>query len=525
MDTARKCEAKDFSALHPQMREWFASAGQRPQGSGLMSRIALPALLLASVLPFSARADIRLPGGAPPQVDAVAARVLRGGSVSIGLRGHFGGAGAVIFRISRPPSHGKLSQLRATGGNGATILYTSVAGDPESSDDFAYVIEAGGRASSPAEVHIEIDDPPAKLQTIEALDFGEIQAGQSAVRELPITNSGGGRLQGKITVSSPWRVGPGDFCVKSGKTETVRLAFEPNEAKAFVGQVTLQDDGGSTSTVSLRGIATPALCVLPATLLFGTEPRVENMSLTNLTNAPLKLTFNAGEHLETIDAIALAANETREVAVKVRPEVKGPVRETMVVNGPRFQTPVTMEIPPFADPKATPMITVSATPPPVAELTASPSPSAPPPLVSEQKTPSTPAAERVPAAVRVTLHRLDRGAWELRWPSQSPVAASYRVEERCLSFDRTGKLQTAWRPLPANISARGNPLTAKVRDLDGRQVHVLRVTALDADGRTLWESPAIALAPLPTRSHARSLWLVGSSIALAAFLLLRWRTR
>ena len=34
--------------------------------------------------------------------------------------------------------------------------------------------------------------------------------------------------------------------------------------------------------------------------------------------------------------------------------------------------------------------------------------------------------------------RLDRGVWELRWPSKPAGAASYRVEERSLSLDRRG---------------------------------------------------------------------------------------
>ena len=186
--------------------------------------------------------------------------------------------------------------------------------------------------------------------------------------------------------------------MESGKTETVRLAFQPDEAKAFVGQVALRDDRGNTSTVSLSGSATPVLRVLPVTLLFGAEPRRENMSLTNLTNAPMKLAFATGEHLQPIDKFELAADETREVAVEVRPEVKGPVHETIVINGPRFHTPVMIEIPPVPSlPRsatALAMVSPSASPSSVAELAVRPSPAVPPPLVA----PSRAGRRRYPKA-------------------------------------------------------------------------------------------------------------------------------
>lgn len=268
--------------------------------------------------------------------------------------------------------------------------------------------------------------------------------------------------------------------------------------------------------------------VLPGTLLFGSEPRRETISLTNLTDAPAELTFETGGHLQPIEGITLAAEETREVAVEVRPEVIGPIHETMAISGPRFQVPVVLEIPVLP---TQPTVATAApiVPAPISSLavaerlvrSSTPEPVAP---ATQQVTDATPASEVVPM-VKVTAHRLEFALWEVRWSAESPRAASYRVEERSLSLDGAGALQTAWRPLQTSISAGSDPVTAKVGDLDGHRAHVLRVTALDADGTTRWESPLIALAALPVSSHARTIWLVGLSLALAAFLLLRWRGR
>ncbi len=489
-----------------------------------MPHLARIVLLLAFlVVARSARADISLPATVPPQVDAGSARVLRGGQVAIELRGHYGGAGSISFGISRPPRHGKLSGLQARSGNRVTVTYSHVAGHPEKSDDFAYIIQAGGRVSSPAEVRIEIDDPPPRLQTIGELEFGEIQAGQSALRDLPITNAGGAVLQGRITVSSPWRIAPADFRVEAGKTERVRVAFQPNEARAFVGQITLSDEAGNTTTVSMSGTADPALRVLPGTLLFGAEPRKETILLTNLTGAPVELTFETSRHLQPIEALTLAAEASQEVAVEVSAETVGPVHETMNVAGPHFRVPVVIEIPALLPP---PTVATAApsVPPPVA---AQPAPSVAPVFVApavSQGAEATTAPGAVPM-VKVTAHRIAPALWELRWPAGAQRAASYRIEERSLSLDSTDTLQTAWLPLKAKVDPAGDPVIAKVGDLHAHRLHVLRVTALDADGTPRWESPPIALAAAPVSSHERALWLTGLSLALAAFLFLRWRAR
>lgn len=483
-------------------------------------------LFLASLLAAaSLRADISLPAAVPPQADAGFARVLRGGEVAIELKGHYGGAGAVAFDIVRPPRHGALSRLQAREGNRATIIYTHIGSQPETSDEFSYVIQAGGRVSSLAVVRIEVEEPPPKLETVSALDFGDPFAGGTVARELPITNLGEGVLQGKITASSPWRTLPVDFRVEAGKTATVQVNFQPNEARDFVGQVTLTDEVGNANTVSLSGKAEPALRVSPSTLLFAAEPRRETLSLTNLTEAPIRLKFQTSPHLQSIEEVALPAGETKELAVEVRPEVVGPIHEVLLVSAPRFQISLVVEIPalppPIAAATATPAAPSTSV---IASSTPLPSPSSSPAPELPPITDTSPPPESGPF-VKVTARRVGASLWELKWTARKFPSASYRIEERTLSLDAAGNLQTSWRPVTSTTNLALDPVTAKLTELDDDRVHVIRVTALDASGTTLWGSPPVALAAVPAATHERGLWLVSLSLALAVCLFLRWRGR
>ncbi len=492
-----------------------------------MSHPARIVLFLAAAFATSVslRADITLPVAGPPQADAVNARVRRGGEVAIELRAHYGGAGTVVFGIVNPPRHGKLSRLQTGGGNHATITYAHVGSHPETTDEFSYVVQAGGRTSSPAEVRIEVEDLPAQLQTSNELDFGEVMAGEKALRELPITNAGGGMLQGKITVSSPWRIAPADYRLAAGQTATVRVAFQPNEAKSFVGQITLTDVAGNSTTVALRGTANPALRVSPSPLLFGAEPRRETISLTNLTAAAVKLSFETSPNLEPIAELALAAGEEKEVPVAVRPAVRGPLHENLTIAGPGFIVLLLIEVPALPEKIAA---TVAPAAVDVAAPTASPvlasvapRPAPPPPSTVEV---APPASETHPY-VKVTPRHLEASLWELKWPAGKIRPASYRIEERSVSLDHDGALQTAWSAVTASLNSSADLVIAKISGLSENHVHTLRVTALGEDGTTLWESPALTLAAAPVVSHERALWLTGLWLVLAIFFLLRWRAR
>ncbi|HEX3817705.1 MAG TPA: hypothetical protein VHW03_05400, partial [Chthoniobacterales bacterium] len=222
-------------------------------------------LALGLLVRVPARGDITLPGVSPPAplADRVTARVSRGGVVNIELQGHSEGSGPVRFWIVRQPLHGKLSDLRTLGDNRAGITYKHDDDKREAEDGFSYVVEGDGRISLPAEVRIRIDEPAPRLLAPEELDFGETVAGTTVTRPLSLANEGGGKLEGSLTISSPWHLASSVYNLAAGKNETIAVTFQPTEEKDFAGQITLTGSNGHIQTVSLHGTATAPLRIAP----------------------------------------------------------------------------------------------------------------------------------------------------------------------------------------------------------------------------------------------------------------------
>ncbi len=199
----------------------------------------IPILFLVADL----RADITLPTAAPsppPQADPLTVRISRGDRMIIPLRGHHGGSGAVRFVIVDPPTHGTLSELRLLGDNRATIVYENDGAASAANDRFTYLVKTSSdRASSAAQVRIIVEEPPPHLQVPERIEFEQIIVGESRTQDLTITNDGGGTLQGRLTVSAPWRLTTSDYRVASGKTTKIPIVCQPDVGREFIGQITL----------------------------------------------------------------------------------------------------------------------------------------------------------------------------------------------------------------------------------------------------------------------------------------------
>ena len=425
------------------------------------TQIATLTLLLAASV--SLRADIKLRAPAPPQADAQAVRVRRGGALTIPLRAHYGGGGMVSFAIEKRPQHGALSDLRRLGDNRATIVYQNDPASSVAADRFTYVVKSSDRVSSPAEVTILIEEAPPKLRVPDRIEFAEIRAGESASRSFAIANAGGGVLEGRLTVSAPWALGVATYRVKAEAPAAVELVFRPTEARSFVGQVTLLGSDGAQTAIPLVGSASSPLDV---------EPPELQISLPRETRE------------RRSGVVALTNRTERELPLKLEASAK--------------PSP-----PPPAAP-ATPGVAAVSRPQTIAKPSA------------------TPSAE---AFVALRALRLDSTRWELHWKQPPEPVANYRIEERLLALNGS-ELETSWRTLDAlEISRSGDEMVARISGLASEQLHMLRVTALNARGATLWESPLVALAPPRAAGRGGRGWLIVFGVALAVLVVLRWRAR
>ncbi len=506
--------------------------GRRAMTRGIRRRFcAFGALLFLVAV---AQADITLPSAAPsppPQADAFTIRILRGDRMIIPLRGHHGGSGTVTFWIVDPPTHGTLSELRVLGDNRATIVYQNDGAESVANDRFTYLVKtSGNRVSSAAEVTIIVEEPPAHLQVPGRIEFEQTMAGESQTRDLAITNDGGGVLEGRLSISSPWRLASLGYRVESGKTETIAVTFRPEEGRDFVGQITLTGADGALASVLLSGSATSPITFEPAELRIlppreKNAPRTASVTLTNQTGRPLTVKFTADRKIQPIPAIALAPAEAKAIPVVIAADGTIAVDETIVARGNGFSARLPVSAQSLILPQASvsPSPKVAASLPVVPPAPAATSPQQPS-LVRQAEPPPVPSVSLNARSVPVRAQRLAGSLWELRWARPKDPVAQYRIEERFLALDGAGALQTNWRDLPSpKIAFADDRVTAQIAGLDPDQMHSLKVTALGPNGAPFWESPLVVVGPPPEPSRrTRTLALIFGG-ALVVLLVLRWR--
>jgi len=253
-------------------------------------RYVVPRWTIAGVLALCIApvvADITLPAVATPQVDSSNVRVVHGAQGQIILRAHYFGAGTLRFIIREKPAHGALSTPRPAGENQASVTYTNNGKLPLAPDRFTYVAETtGGQSSTIAEVQIDVVVAPPALQMPDSLAFEKIMAGQTEKRTLIIANTGGGLLTGSIIASHPWSVSRPSFRLGPGETESLTVLFQPDEAKNFVGQITVTAANLGEKIVQLAGEAETPVTFQPAQLRLallqdGTNVRAGHATIKN----------------------------------------------------------------------------------------------------------------------------------------------------------------------------------------------------------------------------------------------------
>lgn len=208
--------------------------------------------------------------------------------------------------------------------------------------------------------------------------------------------------------------------------------------------------------------------------------------------------------------------------ILVRPEVVEAVNEVVTISAPRFTLPLPIDAPGIAVKSdiASPFVRPAA---PTAEVT----PVVVPPAVTQAT--SLPAAEAAATSVaqsntKVTAERLGPERWALRWVAEKPAPSSYRFDERELALNPQDELVVTWRQLlVTKISPISDPVSAELDHLPARQLHMIRVHALGADGATLWEAPLVTLPPERQAADEHNFWLPLLGLFLAGFLFLRWR--
>jgi len=140
-------------------------------------------------------------------------------------------------------------------GDGITFDYTYIAPD---TGVFKIALGPwiGGTIAAFSNYELTASDP--QLETINALDFGEVVAGESKTFQLPVFNLGAGTVSGQVSgISSPFSLNSGsDYSAQSESPDFVNITFAPLSIGDYSNVVSLAGSGGSAQ-VELKGTAIP----------------------------------------------------------------------------------------------------------------------------------------------------------------------------------------------------------------------------------------------------------------------------
>jgi len=105
----------------------------------------------------------------------------------------------------------------------------------------------------------DAEEPACEVEPT-SLDFDTLQVGTSDVRDIVITNVGGGRLARTVADTCDLFAvvgGPSSYDLQAGESYTVTVQFQPTEVGAFA--CTLDVGTPLCTVVPCRGVARPVL--------------------------------------------------------------------------------------------------------------------------------------------------------------------------------------------------------------------------------------------------------------------------
>ena len=278
------------------------------------------AVALLSPAGAQSRRETRAASAPPPVVSRIIA-VQRGEKVEVPL-GIYGSRGEPLeFLIRVPPSHGRLSPVKSTALNAASVTYTPSARATAGEDRFAYAVRGSEGVSAPGVITVRFVDPvvaAAKLRAPNELEFPPVFPGQRSTVEMELANDGGGILDGEVAVPEPWSIeGLKIFRIAAGKSATFRLVFTPTQPGVRTGEAIISSN--ERKIIPLRASAEERLAATPALLKLTAQPgnqtRMGVLKIANRSEEDASVTVEAGARLMTDRIVKVPARGTSAVPV------------------------------------------------------------------------------------------------------------------------------------------------------------------------------------------------------------------
>ena len=278
------------------------------------------AVALHSSAEAQSRRDMREHPVPPPVVTQTIA-VQRGENVTVPLGIHGTRAELLEFLIRTPPSHGKLSPVKSTGMNSASVTYSPSGRTPAAEDRFAYAVRGSEGVSAPGLITLRFIEPVVaapKLKAPGELEFPPVFPGQRSTVELELANEGGGFIEGEVAVPEPWSIeGLKIFKIAAGRSAMIRLVFTPAQAGVLTGEAVIS--GAERKIIPLRASAEERLDATPAQLKLtahpGNQTRTGVLKIANRSEEDASVTVEAGARLLTDRTVKVPARGIASVPV------------------------------------------------------------------------------------------------------------------------------------------------------------------------------------------------------------------
>ncbi len=228
----------------------------------------------------------------PPQPVPSEVRVPRSGSAEVELRALASPEPVSRFVVRVEPTHGTLTPLGpGEEGRSTRLLYTHDGSKTPDTDRIVYAVQSrSSGVSASGQILLRIVDPAPKMEAPATLAFPSVFPGKVSQGILTISNSGGGILRGRFSLSHPWSIdGSGEFSVAAGEKVNLPLKFRPTSVANFTGAVTFSND--MHPPVALCAKALAPFAVAPDALeaaLIGSGRQVD-LPVSNLAPQPLPI--------------------------------------------------------------------------------------------------------------------------------------------------------------------------------------------------------------------------------------------
>lgn len=236
------------------------------------------------------------------------AEVMRGGEVQITLDAIPNYGNEIVFEVSNPPAHGRLSNPKIITDHSASVIYRHDGTKAPLRDEFTFRAKTVGRAASaPSKIAVRIVPPaPLIIFSPDTIDFGEVILSESKTAKVKISNIGGTKASGRLVIPKEFTALESDrFALAEGESAQMEIGFSPMETRAYSGDVrilpSLKNNG-----FSVRGIGMPRMEVI--------KKGPAECAVINRSSNPIRVNFSGGIGWEMPREILLPPKAEKDVS-------------------------------------------------------------------------------------------------------------------------------------------------------------------------------------------------------------------